>query len=312
MVEDESDGGAGLLPTRIPPGRQPHSAQPAEPVGCVNPSGGASELACSRRVVLLGLERKGVPACPRPFDHRLRLLHGRDALARTPLCALLHRARQSARALRGLHREPRRTLDDPASPSAWLVTLRASDIGTVPDPRPRQQVQSRLRRGFPKRRDRDHPHPISRTTGKRVRRTLGRHRPPQLPRLAPDQQPQTTRACPPRLCRPLQHPQATSRSRTDTTDTRTSPTPRRCESTKPTPPKRPTRRPDPRIRPSSMTDEFAYPTRNRFADGVSCFPSMGSAAGRISAQSLGSRRGSKRRNRAYHPQIRCRARRPHE
>jgi putative transposase len=48
--------------------------------------------------------------------------------------------------------------------------------------------------------------PVSGAQGKRVRRTLGRHRPPRLSRLAPDQQPQATRTCPTRLRRPLQHP----------------------------------------------------------------------------------------------------------
>ena len=57
---------------------------------------------------------------------------------RPPLCALLPRARQPARAPRRLHREPRRTLNNPASPTACLVTLGASDTGPVPDPRPRQ------------------------------------------------------------------------------------------------------------------------------------------------------------------------------
>ena len=114
----------------------------------------------------------------------------RDALARTPLCALLPRTRHAACAFRRLHGEPRRTLDSPASSAVCLVTLRASDTDPLPDPRSRQQVRQRLRRGLPKRRRRDHPHPVSRTEGKRVRRTLGRHRPPRLPRLAPDQQPQ--------------------------------------------------------------------------------------------------------------------------
>ena len=53
--------------------------------------------------------------------HRLRLLHGRDALAPPPLRALLHRARQPPRAPRRLHRQPRRTLDHPAGPPACLV-----------------------------------------------------------------------------------------------------------------------------------------------------------------------------------------------
>jgi len=94
----------------------------------------------------------------------------------------------------------------------------------------------------------------------RGRRTLRRHDPPRLSRLAPDRKPQATRARPPRLRRPLQHPQATSRSRADTADTRGPPTSRRFEPARPTPPTRPTRRTDPRIRSSSMTDGFAYPT----------------------------------------------------
>jgi Transposase len=78
-----------------------------------------------------------------------------------------------------------------------------------------------------------------------------------------DALPQTTRARPSRLCRPLQHPQAASRSRADTAGTRAPPTPRRCEPAEPALPTRPTRRTDPRIPPSSMTDGFAYPTRRR-------------------------------------------------
>jgi putative transposase len=39
---------------------------------------------------------------------------------------------------------------------------------------------------------RSHPHPVSGAADKRVRRTLGRHRPPRLSRLAPDQQLQAT------------------------------------------------------------------------------------------------------------------------
>ena len=165
--------------------------------------------------------------------------------------------------LRRLHREPRRALDGPAGPAACLVTPRASDTDPVPDPRPRQQVQPRLRRGLPQRGRRDHPHPVSGAEGERVRRTLGRHRPPRLPRLAPDQQPQTARACPARLRRPLQHPQAAPRARAETTDTSASPTPRRPGPAGPAPPPRPTRRTDPRIRPSSMTDGFAYPTGSK-------------------------------------------------
>ena len=75
-----------------------------------------------------------------------------------PLRALLHRAGQPACASGRPHREPERHLDRPTSPPAGLVTLRTADTDPLPDPRSRQQVQQRLRRGLPKRRRRDHPH----------------------------------------------------------------------------------------------------------------------------------------------------------
>ena len=50
----------------------------------------------------------------------------------------------------------------------------------VPDPRPRQQVQRRLRRGLPQRRDQGHPNTDPRATGKRLRRTLRPHRPSRV------------------------------------------------------------------------------------------------------------------------------------
>src|SRR6266540_3544249 len=68
---------------------------------------------------------------------------------------------------------------------------------------PRQQVQPLLRRGLPQRRRRDHPHPVSRAAGERVRRTLDWQHPPRLPRLAPDRKPRTARARTARLRRPL-------------------------------------------------------------------------------------------------------------
>ena len=72
----------------------------------------------------------------RRLDHRLRLLYRRDALARTPLRALFPRTCQPTRPPRRLHREPGRPLDNPASPSARLVTHRTADADSVPDPRP--------------------------------------------------------------------------------------------------------------------------------------------------------------------------------
>jgi hypothetical protein len=57
-------------------------------------------------------------------------------------------------------------------------SLRASDTGTLSDPRPRLQIHPCLRRGFPQRGRPDHPHSVSRAAGKRARRTLDRQRPP--------------------------------------------------------------------------------------------------------------------------------------
>jgi len=72
---------------------------------------------------------------------------------------------------------------------AWSLSERLTRSAS--DPRSRQQVQPRLRRGLPKRRRRDHPHAVPGAAGERVRRALGRHRPPRLPRLDPDRQPAT-------------------------------------------------------------------------------------------------------------------------
>ena len=64
------------------------------------------------RPVLVPSSVGALLAYPRRLDHRLRLLHGRHAVARTPPCALLPRTPQPACPFRRLHREPRRTLDD--------------------------------------------------------------------------------------------------------------------------------------------------------------------------------------------------------
>jgi hypothetical protein len=59
-----------------------------------------------------------VPPCPCRVDDRLRLLHRRNAPARPPVRALLHRARHAARAPCRLHCEPGRRLDGPAGPGS--------------------------------------------------------------------------------------------------------------------------------------------------------------------------------------------------
>ncbi len=78
----------------------------------------------------------------------------------------------------------------PAGPPARLVTRVLPNTDSLPDPRPRQQVQPCLRRRLRERRRRDHPHSVSSAAGKRVRRTVGRHRSAGLPRMAPDRRSQ--------------------------------------------------------------------------------------------------------------------------
>jgi hypothetical protein len=80
-----------------------------------------------------------------------------------------------------------------ASAAARLVTRGTPDPDSVPNPRPRQQIQPRLRRGIQERAHRDHPHTVSRAEREGVRRALGWHHPPRLPRLAPNRKPQTAR-----------------------------------------------------------------------------------------------------------------------
>ncbi len=122
--------------------------------------------------------------------------------------ALLHRARQPARASRRLHLERERRLGYSAGPSARLGISRPFDIDSLPDPRSRQQVHARVRHRLPKRRNRDHPDAGPSAAGERGRRTLHPHRPIRMPRLAPDRQPPPSRAGTPRLRRPLQRPPA--------------------------------------------------------------------------------------------------------
>jgi len=132
--------------------------------------------------------------CARRVDHCLRLFHGRDALARPDLCALLSRAWHPPRPPRRLRCEPGWRLGRPAGAAVCLVALRAIDAGAVPDPRPRQQVQPRLRHCLQGRRRRDHPHSVPDAAGERLCRALGRHGPPGLPRLAPDREPGSSSA----------------------------------------------------------------------------------------------------------------------
>jgi putative transposase len=64
------------------------SRQRRSPRSCAKP-------ACFRPA--LAPSSAGASSCvPTPLDHRLRLFHRRDALARTPLCALLPRTRHAA------------------------------------------------------------------------------------------------------------------------------------------------------------------------------------------------------------------------
>jgi len=98
-----------------------------------------------------GQEPAAVPA-PASREHaRLRLLHHRNDLAAPLLRALLHRTGKPPRPPSWLHHQPDRRLGDPASAQPQLHGPVRSDA--IPHPRPRQEIQRRVRRGLPQRRD---------------------------------------------------------------------------------------------------------------------------------------------------------------
>src|SRR5205807_4454933 len=121
------------------------------------------------------------------------------------LRAVLHRARPPPRPSRRPHHEPDRRLDDASSPELH-DGFRPHD--PVLAPRRRRRVRRRVRRGFPKRRRHDHPHPALHAGRERVRGTLGWHRAPRTPRPHPHLEPPPPRTAPARVRRALQHPAA--------------------------------------------------------------------------------------------------------
>src|SRR5712691_855072 len=135
----------------------------------------------------LGSELARVPPSAGREHGRLRLLHRRDNLATSLLRPVLHRARKPLRPPGRLHDQPDRRLGHPASAESQLLRRLRADA--LPDPRPRQQVHLRLRRGLPQRRDQSDPHADPRTTGKRVRGALRSHRPRRVSSLAADARP---------------------------------------------------------------------------------------------------------------------------
>jgi hypothetical protein len=107
------------------------------------------------------------------------------------------------------------------SPTGGWVTQQAQPqlrrpvrADAVSDPRPRQQVQWRLRRDLPRRRHSGDPHTDPRTASERLRRTLRPHRPGRVSRLATDPRPPPPRAGTTRLHRPLQPRAPTPRAQT--------------------------------------------------------------------------------------------------
>src|SRR4051794_12479921 len=91
--------------------------------------------------------------------------------------------------LAGCTANPDRRLGHPAGPSARLDTSRAAAARSLPDPRPRQQVHTRLRRRLRKRRHPDRQDAGPGSKGERDRRGLRPQRPLIVPRLAPDREP---------------------------------------------------------------------------------------------------------------------------
>src|SRR5262249_38790361 len=156
---------------------------------------------------------------------------------------------------RGLHHQPDRRLGNPAGAQPQLHRHLRADA--LPDPRPRQQVRRRLRRGLPQRRHPGDPHADPPATTKRQRLALAPHGPRGVSRLATDHRPPPPRHGATHLHRPLQPRAPTPRTRASLTgiDERGPPTEKRRDRAP-----RPTRRTDPRIPPRrSMSQHFETP-----------------------------------------------------
>ena len=130
------------------------------------------------------------------------------------------------------------------------------------DPRPRQQVHARVRRGLPLRRHPGDQGASSGAEGAGARRALGRKRTPRVPRPAPDPRPPSP---PPRPCdlrRSLQRAPATPVARAAATACHADGDPRsavRPDRSRSDPAPRPSRRAGPRVRPRRVT----APAENR-------------------------------------------------
>jgi putative transposase len=126
------------------------------------------------------LRAAGVP--PRPLDvahvpapagldsASLRLPHGRHCVAAAAVHPRLHLHRQPPDRVRGLHEQPRWRLDAAAGAQFADVPRRPWLAAPVSDPRPRRQVQPRLRRCLRQQRDQGGPNTGLRAERERARR----------------------------------------------------------------------------------------------------------------------------------------------
>jgi hypothetical protein len=135
---------------------------------------------------------------------------------------------------------------------------------------------------------------------------MGRHDPARLPRLAPDREPLTTRACPSDLRGALQHAQAAPSASPGATGDSTSPTSRELTLAQGDPPIRPPRRTHPRIRPSSVTDGFTHPTSSSSCSAASSVSLASVSASRSRSRAASFRRSaSSSSSETTRPTLRC-------
>ena len=104
---------------------------------------------------------------------------------------VLHLARDATDRVHRLHVESRRALGHAASAQPRHATRRSALL-PVPHPRPRHEVQPRLRRDLPHRGHQGDPDTDPGAERERPRRTLGPHSPRRLPRPHPHPRPHAT------------------------------------------------------------------------------------------------------------------------
>jgi hypothetical protein len=117
----------------------------------------------------------GIPPHPSRRPAGLRLLSRGHDLPHTPVRAVRHAGRDPARAHPRRDRPPGWRMDRPAGPQPHHGPRRPDRLVSLPHPRPRRQVHSRVRRDLRRREREDGQDPAAGAAGQLLCRAVGAH-----------------------------------------------------------------------------------------------------------------------------------------